>query len=232
MKIYLNEIRETETHIEFTEADAWVANAVASHDEDADEGDEAPEALRPGSRSAHPAQPRPIQGEVNLRQVDEVYVVDGALKSSIQLACSRCLQPVRLDLDFRLNQLYCKDPEMAGIGYLKQEGEGKFATFKPAGQSKGYARHAHDEQATTEDLDITYLSEDYIDLAEMLSEQIELQIPLRPLCKTDCKGLCPTCGTDLNRGRCACSKIHKESAFSALASIKIPGAKTSKKDTP
>jgi uncharacterized protein len=92
------------------------------------------------------------------------------------------------------------------------------------GQNKGFARHAHDfgsDRMAEEgkDLDITYLSQNFIDLSDLLSEQLQLQIPFQPLCRADCKGICVTCGADLNVGRCACAKIPKASPFSVLQSI-------------
>jgi uncharacterized protein len=40
----------------------------------------------------------------------------------------------------------------------------------------------------------------------VLIEQLQLNIPMKPLCRPDCAGLCPTCGADLNQTRCACAK--------------------------
>ena len=36
-------------------------------------------------------------------------------------------------------------------------------------------------------------------------EQISLEVPIKPLCSKDCKGLCPKCGTDLNESKCDCA---------------------------
>ncbi len=43
-----------------------------------------------------------------------------------------------------------------------------------------------------------------IDLADNLREEIILNYPLKPLCRSDCLGLCPTCGQNLNKGKCNC----------------------------
>jgi uncharacterized protein len=43
-----------------------------------------------------------------------------------------------------------------------------------------------------------------IDLTDNLREEIILSYPLKPLCRRDCKGLCATCGQDLNKGKCNC----------------------------
>ena len=46
--------------------------------------------------------------------------------------------------------------------------------------------------------------EPIIDLGQDVREEIILSYPLKPLCKPDCKGLCPKCGKNLNEGRCSC----------------------------
>lgn len=108
---------------------------------------------------------------------------------------------------------------MAGIAHLEmQQGQ-----TKPAGQNKGFARHAHDESSgdNGQDLDITYLSQDFIELGDVLTEQLRLQIPFQPLCEEDCLGMCTQCGADLNAGRCACSKIIKQTPFAVLRNLKL-----------
>ncbi len=45
-----------------------------------------------------------------------------------------------------------------------------------------------------------------LDLTAALREQILLDLPMRPLCKPDCLGLCPVCGKNLNEGPCDCAK--------------------------
>ena len=51
-----------------------------------------------------------------------------------------------------------------------------------------------------EDLDTSYYRDDQIDLNELLREQFYLALPMKPLCREDCAGLCPQCGTNLNTG--------------------------------
>jgi uncharacterized protein len=218
MKIYLSEIKETDTELDFTDSDAWVSDSVLALDEDRASVPGSPEALRPKANRAAPAK-RPVRVHMNLRRVDDVIVVSGDISASIQLLCSRCAAPFLFPIDEHFTALYCKDKEMAGISYLDKDSN-------PRGQNKGHARHAHDFDApkgdeASEDLEITYIAEEYLDLPLVLSEQIRLRIPFQPLCKEDCKGVCSNCGADWNVGRCACSKIMTKSPFAALKNIKI-----------
>ena len=58
-----------------------------------------------------------------------------------------------------------------------------------------------------------------LDLSPMLSTNLMLNIPLKVLCGTQCKGLCPTCGTDLNTVPCACDTASKNPHFGVLSDI-------------
>ncbi len=59
-----------------------------------------------------------------------------------------------------------------------------------------------------------------VDLSGLLIESIKLAIPPKVLCRTDCRGLCPTCGADLNHGQCDCDLKEMDDRWSALVEIK------------
>jgi uncharacterized protein len=59
----------------------------------------------------------------------------------------------------------------------------------------------------------------YADLTDHVRTELLLQVPLKQLCKPDCKGLCPKCGTDLNKGQCTCKKEIKDSRWEALKDL-------------
>jgi uncharacterized protein len=219
MKIYLHEIKETDREIDVNESENWVRATIEALDEDRSVVPGSAESLRPKSMRS-PKEVRPTHVHYNLRRVDDVIVVSGDVDTGVQLLCSRCAAPFILPIDEHFTALYCKDKEMAGIAYLDKNAN-------PRGQNKGHARHAHDFDAhegteASEDLEITYIAEDYLDLALVLSEQVRLRIPYQPLCKEDCKGVCANCGADLNVGRCACSKILPKNPFSVLKNFKTP----------
>lgn len=217
MKIYLHEIKESDREYFASDKDPWVAGAISGLDESPADLPGSVESLRPASLKVAPPT-RPTTVRFNLRRVDEVIVVSGDVDTTIQLLCSRCAAPFLLTVDEHFTALYCKDKEMAGIAYLDKN-------KNPRGQNKGFARHAHDAGGSNgneaaDDLEITYIDEEFLDLSQVLSEQARLRIPFQPLCKEECKGICANCGADLNVGRCACAKIRKESPFAALQSFK------------
>lgn len=63
-----------------------------------------------------------------------------------------------------------------------------------------------DHELFVEDPDeLSYLlSDDEIDLEPLARDAVLLELPLAPLCREDCLGLCATCGADLNEGECGC----------------------------
>ena len=59
-----------------------------------------------------------------------------------------------------------------------------------------------------------------IDVDEIVREQILLAVPARVLCVEDCKGICATCGTDLNAGDCNCESQDVDPRWAALKSLR------------
>ena len=77
-----------------------------------------------------------------------------------------------------------------------------------------------DTELQNEDNDDYIVSEDgFIDIDETLIEQIFLELPLRHLCKEDCKGLCPKCGCDLNKEQCNCTLAEPDPRFDVLRKL-------------
>lgn len=77
-----------------------------------------------------------------------------------------------------------------------------------------YERDDHDP--AVEDGETYPYKGDVIDLGEMVKDQILLGLPLAPLCKADCKGFCPECGTDLNVETCSCGRRKIDPRWSDL----------------
>ena len=60
------------------------------------------------------------------------------------------------------------------------------------------------------------LGHDFVDLEPLAHEALTLSLPLAPLCQEDCRGLCPTCGADLNLGDCDCPPAEADLRWAAL----------------
>lgn len=209
MKLYLREITDRGLELSFDQNEKWLAEAVLQADE-SDESDSSDLGSLIQARRQKNKKTRSIRFDLTANRLDGVFILSGKIDTSIHLICSRCAAAFEFPLRQKFSALYSKDPVMAGLGESGTE------------STRSYARHAHDEDSESQDMDITYLTEDFIHLNDLVMEQIQLKLPFRPLCSESCQGVCATCGTNLNTGKCACSKINAHSPFAVLSQHK-PG---------
>jgi len=78
-----------------------------------------------------------------------------------------------------------------------------------------------DGEVRTEDLEFSLYDGDQIDLAPLIAEQLILALPSRALCREDCQGLCPSCGTNLNLHRCGCEQQAGDPRLAVLRALKV-----------
>jgi uncharacterized protein len=78
-----------------------------------------------------------------------------------------------------------------------------------------------DVELTEDDMESNIFEGGEIHLSEIACEQIFLEIPYQPLCREDCRGLCPNCGKDLNLAPCGCRGEDTESGFAVLRKLKL-----------
>lgn len=139
--------------------------------------------------------------DFELRRLQEVVFLKGKMTLNLGLLCSRCANNMEYDLASNFQCMFTRD--------------------KGLGDNTGNVGVAHSEPtgATGEDLDIEFLEKDYIELADVLKEQIYLKLPFQPLCREECKGLCPVCGQDQNTHPCQCHRIRNTALANALKNI-------------
>jgi uncharacterized protein len=73
-----------------------------------------------------------------------------------------------------------------------------------------------------DELAVSFYRNDEIDLAHMIWEQIVLALPMKPVCKTDCQGLCPDCGVNRNIKTCSCVRDTVDPRWESLKSLLEP----------
>jgi uncharacterized protein len=135
----------------------------------------------------------PVELEFDIHKDKDKFRLIGHLRTELELPCSRCLEPYRFLVDSDFDQRYL--PAAA-------------ASTDP------------DREVQEDDLETSYYSDDQIDLGELMREQFYLALPMKPLCRDDCRGLCPQCGTNLNTGTCDCSPVWEDPRLAALKAIK------------
>ncbi len=92
------------------------------------------------------------------------------------------------------------------------------APFFP--KPEGNLNKEEEIELSVDDLEFSFYHHEEIDLAEIISEEIDLALPMRFLCSEACQGLCPTCGANLNQQTCQCPPTESLSPFSVLKEIK------------
>jgi uncharacterized protein len=127
----------------------------------------------------------------------------GTFKGHLVVACSRCVGPVRLDLDEKLLVTFMPPSEM------------------PADDAAAAEASEEGPEVAAGDLDVFPFDGERIDLEPLFREQFVLAVPYAPLCSETCKGLCPQCGIDRNTGTCSCEKPI-DPRLAALKGLKIP----------
>jgi len=117
----------------------------------------------------------------------------GRFEGRFQVPCARCVEPVEIPLkaDFDL-------------------------IFRPAGADQD----PPERSITAPETEIGYYQKDSLQLEDVLREQVLLSLPVRTLCKEDCKGLCPRCGANLNTDPCGCDKGPSDPRWEALSGLR------------
>ena len=138
-----------------------------------------------------------IDGDVDVRlQVGrtlQMFSVSGSVHAALKGECCRCLAAARAEVD-------------ADVRFLLQR--------KEASEDEVEAVEEEDE------VDIVDPGVKEVDLSERLHDALVLELPLRIYCKTDCQGLCPHCGQDLNTATCSCDQEATDPRWEALAQLK------------
>ncbi len=126
------------------------------------------------------------------RTVIQDIRVRGEYSGEFEVACARCLTPVRTKLAGSFDVLY-----------------------RPLGADQGAAERS----ITASETEIGYYQDSGLMLEDVLREQVLLSLPARTLCREDCKGLCPRCGKDLNTEQCTCETAPADPRWSALSDL-------------
>ncbi len=117
----------------------------------------------------------------------------GRFAGKFEVPCARCIEPVSVSLasDFDL-------------------------IFRPVGADAG----PQERSISAGDTEIGYYQGDSLLLEDVLREQVLLSLPVRTLCKPDCKGLCPHCGQNRNTQACSCDEGQTDPRWDALGDLR------------
>ncbi|MGD9115681.1 MAG: DUF177 domain-containing protein [Dehalococcoidia bacterium] len=134
----------------------------------------------------------PVRGRVTLMRTDRGILVKGALGADVELSCSRCLTPFQCSLKLNIEEEYFPTVDVVSGASLTLPDEPGLFTID-----------------TNHELDLTDAVRQYALMA----------LPMKPLCRSDCAGLCPVCGQNLNQGECKCLPPEADPRWSKLKQI-------------
>lgn len=144
----------------------------------------------------------PVHVRVDARLAGESVLLEGRLRTTVSLFCSRCVEP------------------------FEQTIEAEFSvTAIPEDPSDGMIDADDEIELTADEMNaITYLG-DSVDLRDEIAQQVIMALPFKPLCDEFCKGLCSHCGANLNRNPCRCRQQDASSPFAVLRTLSLPPKK-------
>jgi len=134
----------------------------------------------------------PIEFTADVRKDASKVRLVGRVKATLELDCSRCLEPFSVPVDAAFDVL-----------------------FLPAGALAGEGEH----EVKDDDLNVSFYKDDVIDLADIIREQCYLVLPMKPLCRPDCQGLCAVCGINRNRETCTCQSVWVDPRLEVLRKL-------------
>ncbi len=150
----------------------------------------------PGSIDYHSSeikQAEPLEVTATAELLDGQIHITGELETKIELVCARCLETVTEEVNRAFDLFYrpvTKD-------------------LKPK-----------EDRLKDDDTEIGFFDGEGLFLADVLKEQVLLALPLKVICRSDCRGLCPSCGANLNHEECRCETHATDPRLAPLARLK------------
>ncbi|UCH33515.1 MAG: DUF177 domain-containing protein [Armatimonadota bacterium] len=119
----------------------------------------------------------PARGSFSVTNTGRLLVLRGAMTAAVRLECARCCGPAVVALDIPLSEEF---------------------SARPAAES------IEEQTIDVEEPDRAAFHENILDLTELVRQNVVINLPLQPLCREGCAGVCSRCGSDLNTGTCTC----------------------------
>jgi uncharacterized protein len=137
----------------------------------------------------------PVQGSARLHRTQDGLLVQCRAATSVELECSRCLEPFEYPVDVQFAEEF-----LPTLNVLT-----------------GAPLEATDDDALRID------EHHVLDLTEAVRQYLLTNIPLKPVCRPDCPGLCPVCGQEQSNGSCTCvAEDETPNPFAALKALLPP----------
>ena len=150
----------------------------------------------PGTVDFHSGEFRqiePLEVRATAELVDGQIRIFGTLQTKLEMVCARCLETVAEEVSRDFDLFY-----------------------RPMATVQG----SEDAHLNLDDTEIAFFEGDGLFLADVLAEQVNLALPMKVICRSDCRGLCPNCGANLNHEECRCETHSSDPRLMPLARLK------------
>jgi len=150
----------------------------------------------PGSVDFHSSefhQVEPLEVHATAELVGDQIRIFGQFRTRLELVCARCLETVLEEVNKNFDLYY------RPVAAVAKEEEVKLRR---------------------DDTEIGFFQGDGLFLADVLAEQVNLSLPMKVICRSDCRGLCPNCGVNLNSDECRCETRAADPRLAPLARFK------------
>lgn len=141
----------------------------------------------------------PVHVRIHATRADETVLIEGAAETKANMVCSRCLTRFDLTVKAEFSATATQDPP------------------DTAGTDPSEAI-----ELSAEEMDVINFTGNNIGIGDEVSQQLMMALPIKPLCRDRCKGLCDNCGADLNKISCKCASSGENSPFSILQGLSFP----------
>jgi uncharacterized protein len=135
----------------------------------------------------------PLEVRATAEMAEEQIRIYGEIHTRLEMPCARCLDPVAEEINREFDLYYRPMKTVANAEVVRLD----------------------DEEA-----EVGFYDGDGIFLADILAEQVNLAIPMKTICRTDCRGLCPHCGVNMNHEECHCQTHAPDPRLAPLARVK------------
>lgn len=151
----------------------------------------APGTLDFHSGEFHQVEPLDVRATAEL--VDDQIRIYGTFHTRLEMVCARCLEIVVEEVSKNFDLFY---------------------------RSMNSVSREEEFRLNLDDTEIAFFEGDGLFLADVLAEQVNLSLPMKVICRSDCRGLCPHCGVNLNHEECRCETHAADPRLAPLARLK------------
>lgn len=121
-----------------------------------------------------------VDVDFKLSNVGERIIVEGGIFGTVRLICSRCLEEFDYPVNLKIKEEFMDEADAFNC---KMDG-----------------------LDVEEEMDVFLYEDDIVDLKEVIRQNIVTSIPIKSLCRIECRGICPVCGKNMNVSQCSCSE--------------------------